>query len=202
MMNDRERVKKALACVQQVAELLAGLETPLPLGQVLAHLNGDAQLLRGLDRKLKLLPVTRPADRPLHCGECARALSPAEPVIWRKLRERQPGREWIGRPIRGHRRVFPVTTGSTCGDCTAIMHPEQLRPCRTCTRPIGGRGQPFCDEWCRWTYYNRRRKAQRAVAHPPTCVLCGKTFDASRRDARTCSPACRQAAHRQRILSG
>ena len=58
-MNDRERVKKALACVQQAAELLTGLETPLPLGQVLAHLNGDAQLLRGLDRKLKSVPISR-----------------------------------------------------------------------------------------------------------------------------------------------
>jgi hypothetical protein len=52
-MNGRERLKKALACVQQAAELLAGLETPLPPGQVLAHPNGDVQLLRGLDRKLK-----------------------------------------------------------------------------------------------------------------------------------------------------
>jgi hypothetical protein len=58
-MNDRERVKKALACVQMAAELLAGLETPLPLGQVLAHLNGDAQLLRGLDRKLSPKPAHR-----------------------------------------------------------------------------------------------------------------------------------------------
>jgi hypothetical protein len=59
-MNDRERVKKALACVQQAAELLAGLEAPLPLGQVLSHLNGDAQILRGLDRKLKPVTVRRP----------------------------------------------------------------------------------------------------------------------------------------------
>jgi hypothetical protein len=58
-MHDRERVKKALACVQQAAELLAGLETPVPLGQVLAHLNGDAQLLRGLDRKLSLKSALR-----------------------------------------------------------------------------------------------------------------------------------------------
>ena len=58
-MNDRERVRKALASVQTAAELLAGLETPLPLGQVLAHLNGDAQLLRGLDRKLKSVPASR-----------------------------------------------------------------------------------------------------------------------------------------------
>jgi hypothetical protein len=58
-MNDRERVKKALACVQQAAELLAGLETPLPLGQVLSHLNGDAQILRGLDRKLKPVAARR-----------------------------------------------------------------------------------------------------------------------------------------------
>jgi hypothetical protein len=58
-MNDRERVKKALTCVQQAAELLAGLETPVPLGQVLAHLNGDAQILRGLDRKLKSVPASR-----------------------------------------------------------------------------------------------------------------------------------------------
>jgi hypothetical protein len=58
-MNDRERVKKALACVQTAGELLAGLETPLPLGQVLAHLNGDAQILRGLDRKLKSVPTSR-----------------------------------------------------------------------------------------------------------------------------------------------
>jgi hypothetical protein len=61
-MDDRERVKKALVCVQQAAELLAGLETPLLLGQVLAHLNGDAQLLRGLDRKLK--PVSARHRKP------------------------------------------------------------------------------------------------------------------------------------------
>ncbi len=56
-MNDRERVKKALAAVQTAAELLTSLETPVPLGQVLAHLNGDAQILRGLDRKLSIKPV-------------------------------------------------------------------------------------------------------------------------------------------------
>jgi hypothetical protein len=56
-VNDRERVKKALVCVQTAAELLTGLETPVPLGQVLAHLNADAQLLRGLDRKLSIKPV-------------------------------------------------------------------------------------------------------------------------------------------------
>jgi hypothetical protein len=58
-MNGRERIKKSLACVQQAAELLAGLETPLPLGQVLAHPNSDAQLLRGLDRKLKPVSAGR-----------------------------------------------------------------------------------------------------------------------------------------------
>jgi hypothetical protein len=58
-MHDRERVKKALTCVQQAAELLAGLETPVHLGQVLAHLNGDAQILRGLDRKLKPVAASR-----------------------------------------------------------------------------------------------------------------------------------------------
>jgi hypothetical protein len=58
-MNDRERVKKALTAVQTATELLTGLEIPLPLGQVLAHLNADAQILRGLDRKLSMKP-----DRP------------------------------------------------------------------------------------------------------------------------------------------
>jgi hypothetical protein len=58
-MQDRERVKRALAAVQTAAELLAGLETPLPLGQVLAHLNADAQLLRGLNRRLSPVPTRR-----------------------------------------------------------------------------------------------------------------------------------------------
>jgi hypothetical protein len=52
-MHDRERVRKVLASMQTAAELLTSLETPLSLGQVLAHPNADAQLLRGLARKLK-----------------------------------------------------------------------------------------------------------------------------------------------------
>ena len=41
-----------MACVQQAAKLLAALETLLSHGLVLAHLNGDAELLRRPDRKL------------------------------------------------------------------------------------------------------------------------------------------------------
>jgi RNA polymerase-binding transcription factor DksA len=39
--------------------------------------------------------------------------------------------------------------------------------------------------------------ARRARRTGLICVECGETFDAERRDAKTCSNACRQAFHRR-----
>jgi len=35
-----------------------------------------------------------------------------------------------------------------------------------------------------------------------TCEVCGEQFTATRRDAKTCSPACKQKAYRQRQKQG
>ena len=57
----------------------------------------------------------------------------------------------------------------------------------------------FCSERCRWTYHNEQRSEAASVSREKTCEVCGADFTATRTDAKTCSPACKQKAYRQCI---
>ena len=79
-------------------------------------------------------------------------------------------------------------------------------PCDSCRRLVvfeaTGRDRyrrhVFCCGRCRWTYYNAERNERNARAREKVCEVCGEGFTASRRDAKTCSPPCKQKAYRRR----
>ena len=87
-----------------------------------------------------------------------------------------------------------------CPDCEPAAA-EYATPCDACGRKVARRR--FCNWHCRAHYYNApaaaRRKAERLKARQgKVCEQCGKTFTATRSDQKTCSPACRQKAYRER----
>lgn len=86
----------------------------------------------------------------------------------------------------------------------------ERRPCDTCERLVVWRftgrdhyrRHVFCSERCQWTYYNTARNERAACAREKVCEACGQSFTATRRDAKTCSAACKQKAYRQRKNGG
>jgi hypothetical protein len=80
-------------------------------------------------------------------------------------------------------------------------------PCLVCARPVVNernwrRGRTFCSKRCGDAYWTDWRREQRAdamaEARQKRCLVCDEVFDATRQDAVTCSPACRQRAYRLR----
>jgi hypothetical protein len=63
-------------------------------------------------------------------------------------------------------------------------------------------GRILCSRRCRWLLNGRDRSARSARFRLKDCVTCGERFEATRRDAVTCSPACRQKAYRRRKGGG
>jgi hypothetical protein len=49
------------------------------------------------------------------------------------------------------------------------------------------------------SYYESRRARRLAMRKAVACVVCGTKFEGKRTDARYCSEACRQKAHRKRV---
>jgi hypothetical protein len=56
----------------------------------------------------------------------------------------------------------------------------------------------YCSGRCSIDAYLARRRERRAQAREKTCEVCAKEFTAKRRDAKTCSAACKQKAYRRR----
>jgi hypothetical protein len=93
-----------------------------------------------------------------------------------------------------------------CFDCTPVGPDSALvtvEECETCERPMlidaGWMwGRIFCCGRCRRTAANARARERRRLGRIRLCEQCGEWFQGSRRDARFCSGACRQAAYRER----
>lgn len=104
--------------------------------------------------------------------------------------------------------IFPAAAG--------LKEPLRLKyPCAACFLTV-----PFyyCDA-CRSKYddiqrrererrnlrqrqrYARRKSLRRYRTPPTVCAGCGKQFNPGRKDARFCSNACRQRAHRERVTA-
>ena len=60
----------------------------------------------------------------------------------------------------------------------------------------------FCSDRCQQAYQNQLRKDKRAEERKKVCKVCGEEFTATRRDAKTCSKACKQQAYRGRKKEG
>jgi hypothetical protein len=55
----------------------------------------------------------------------------------------------------------------------------------------------FCSERCKSRLFNKRRSEKSAAARAgKVCPICTREFTPKRRDAKTCSPACKQKMHR------
>jgi hypothetical protein len=123
----------------------------------------------------------------VRCGACARALAAGEPV-------------WQSQVDTGHgSRQIP-----TCGGCRIGGRWLPSKPCQGCGRPVASRAtrrrrpRVFCSDRCPHRHYNLSRAAVLVLARRKRCVVCGRSFEAGRCDALTCSPACRQRKYRGR----
>lgn len=131
------------------------------------------------------------------CGQCGTNFAAGETAYLST-------RNWNG----GHRRNVR---------CFACAKPGEARPgvwrgplpCRGCQRPIvyisriephyrrreAGGSWIACSTRCTRRAYNQKPSQER---EPLDCVVCHERIDTRRRDARYCSPACRQKAYRGR----
>jgi len=120
------------------------------------------------------------------CAVCGRALDAGEPVYrW----------QWL---TTGHAPV--------CATChsEADLETWHSAPCDGCGRPVfnnhaRARRWTFCSRRCQIQIETRQRKDRRRSGRAlSVCINCLTAFAPIRSDARTCSPACRQALCRRR----
>jgi hypothetical protein len=100
--------------------------------------------------------------------------------------------------IRGGVRRFRL-----CDDCGAGSRRTEWEPlretvCVGCDRPLVIWGRTDKDVCGRACLKRLKRRQARQEPEPVVCATCGTTFTPARSDARYCSNACRQRAHRQR----
>ena len=121
------------------------------------------------------------------CGRCGRALAAGEPV-------------WMSRIYTGH----ACWQAPTCEACHHGGHWLPTEECGGCGRPVTyrpsrrGRLYAFCSGRCKDRWYYRVRSRSAVQAKVTACAACGQHFVATRRDAATCSSACRQRKYRRR----
>lgn len=79
-----------------------------------------------------------------------------------------------------------------CQNCGRVVHmpPSNKLPSRQRRR--------YCCGHCAQQDANRRHNAWRATERQKVCLVCGEPFEATRRDAVTCSAKCRQQHYRNR----
>jgi predicted nucleic acid-binding Zn ribbon protein len=143
------------------------------------------------------------------CGCCGRELSAGEPAYFGV--EIYVGMWPLPPSYSTKPRVCAPEYVRTvlCGSCA----PEWLSPerddvltqlCAHCERPMVSRLElsalrnTFCSDHCKLAYQDQRRREKRAEERKKVCEVCGETFTATRRDAKTCSDACRMKASRRR----
>jgi hypothetical protein len=122
------------------------------------------------------------------CPACVQAYVDAEAARFAP----DPHRPWLHDEKR-----WPAWS-SPCPGCGRTVH---LPPNESAPTWLDPR-EPYCSNRCRNRVYGarfRRRHPRPKVARPVVaCRTCGRSFAPRRSDARTCSPACRQKAYRER----
>jgi hypothetical protein len=131
------------------------------------------------------------------CGACGQALARSAP-IWRTRLGQGTG-------------LFGWSPGAltpVCSECRPTRWVEwwPTTSCETCGRAVTTEvisqaqawTHAFCSEHCSSSWYTARRNERAAEARRKRCEVCDEIFDATRLDALTCSPGCRQRAYRRR----
>ncbi len=130
----------------------------------------------------------------MRCAKCGREFGEDE-GIFRGYHKR-----------RGFFGGCSITYTWVCEACAApsmleLADTHQFR-CATCDRlMVAPRRVAFCSRSCQQISYRERLRARKAKPIY-RCDTCGVEFSPKRSDARTCSPACRQKAYRQRGTGG
>ena len=114
------------------------------------------------------------------CQLCGAVIAPGVPLFIGKMRRPDDTfREW---------RI-------ACADCRPSLKTHPVFYCKTCNRPVHyakrTKMRVYCSPSCHYA-------ALLVKPITKTCAICEKSFIPHRKDARTCSPACRQKAYRQR----
>lgn len=167
----------------------------------------------------------------MKCDECERELEPAEPIWlhWKPQGEDAKNRTndygtmrttarlvSICEPCRPlvHRGKFvlglmrkAIAAGALeimdagFGDLVHKSPDLPMKPCEICGRSMGMEWRMVGTQRWRCSWDCRRARQPRPI-YKQTCVICHTAFTARRDDAKTCSPACRQKAYRQRAAGG
>lgn len=104
----------------------------------------------------------------------------------------------------------PIVTPSRGSRSATAVEPLRRYPCAECASTVP---LHYCTA-CRAEFERRRREELAAInakrkarrirarqARRKPCAACGKEFRGKRKDARFCSPACRQRAHRKTLCA-
>jgi hypothetical protein len=137
-------------------------------------------------------------DNAESCTRCGHVFGAGEPVF-------VAGQSFLRTEARGH------AVCSACKPATTRWGSEpewRSFSCETCSRTVHyhyGRGYRCCSYRCAQATWTKQATERRSAARARTrvkqvvCAECKHVFTAKRIDARRCSPACRQRAHRAAI---
>jgi hypothetical protein len=143
------------------------------------------------------------------CGCCGRTLEPEESVhLGEKVYTGMFALYWdrVSKPQICKPRFERTVLCQSCAPEWLMQEAEGVvtQLCAQCDRPMvyrltfSGPSRTFCSERCGQVYHNQLRKEARARKREIACEICGKSFTASRSDAKTCSKKCKQKALRLR----
>ncbi len=144
------------------------------------------------------------------CGSCGRELRQREP-LWFGAKVYVGMQPFLYRAAYYRPRIAAAEYRRTvlCRSCA----PDWLSPeregvvtqlCAYCERPmvylfsLENLRRTLCSDACRKAFTKQTRRDRRAAEREKVCEVCGQGFTAARKDAKTCSPKCKQAAYRRR----
>ena len=180
-MNNTSSSKRTIADIEAEIEKLTQAEYKKRYGYEMSRLEDH------------LSAVTDDAS----CQKCRRPFAAGEAVY----RARLASPSLFGWAIR---------LESFCRGCTPKNRYYQHKACVACGREVWNQSDSTrrkrftCSRRCQVqsqvAVHAPARAAQRAERLRKICATCGRSFNGTRSDAATCSPACRQKAYRQRNL--
>ena len=151
----------------------------------------QARLKRADEEGRAKLELARQAQRTGNrCVKCEQRILPNAP-IYRVY-------TYFGACGRWYRTVIMC---ESCGRRREKWRRFMKAKCRVCHRVVATDRKyypysPYCSERCAWRFANATRRARAAEGRKKECAVCGHRFQARRRDAKTCSHACRTRLYR------